>query len=62
MIDWYFEKADPETRLWFGINGFRFNSKRNSPSRGKVIDYGWYFMLFIAGYVFCVFRERSRVI
>ena len=58
MIDYFYGKAEPEHRVWFGINGFSYESSRWSPSReAEIKERGWYFYLFIAGYQLVVFRE-----
>lgn len=63
MINFCRHKTLPEHSLWFGVNGFRYNTGRNSQSRDKKVrDIGWYFYIYIFGYELMVNRERVEEI
>ena len=63
MINYYFIKSEPEFSMWFGINGFRYNSTRRSPSRNcKVRDIGWYLIVYIFRYELSINKERTEIL
>lgn len=60
-MNYQWSKSDPEHVMWFGVNGFTYNSTRRSPSRGLVREKGWYFYLYIFGNELMIWRSNEII-